>query len=108
MRKMSQHCNIQSSIFAIPTEKNENNHCASCDCDVEDATEEEGDERYLLLSLLPYVVFLFITITFSHSEPPVSDEAVSRKPYPHVRMFQYSTPLLSFLCSTCTLNITKF
>ena len=40
---MSQHCSIQTSIFAISTEVNENN---DCDCRVEDATEEEGDERY--------------------------------------------------------------
>ena len=40
---MSQHCSIQTSIFAIATEENENN---DCDWGVEDATEEKGDERY--------------------------------------------------------------
>ena len=43
---MSQHYSFQSSTFVIPIEENENNGCASCDCDVEDATEEEGDKRY--------------------------------------------------------------
>ena len=34
---------------------------------------------------------------FFYSEPPVSDEAVSRKPYPHVRIFQNSMPLQIFI-----------
>ena len=45
-REMSQHYSFQISQFVIPIDENEKNGCASSDCDVEDATEEVGDNRY--------------------------------------------------------------
>ena len=92
---MSQYCNIQTFIFAISTQRKMKTMIVTVLQRM--LLKRKGMKGISISKFATICSVLVYNHYFFYSEPPVSDEAVSRKPYPHVCIFQNSMPLQIFI-----------